>query len=219
MIPNSAVTSLCRRPLVSHSTTASFLNLSGNRRFVVFAIIHLQAPQSLSSASVKSREDHLAQIGNIGRSKAERLGTALRHDVRGVTREEQPTVTHCLEHIGAQRCDRHFRTQGRASPARRRAAQSSPRLNCGFSRHGLFLPACHAQAKHNRRGRARLSEHRRSDQNDRQCGEDTVNATSVSSEGRKFCSSILSKTINAMRWFCIKEDRPTLTIIPYITII
>ncbi|HEX8486577.1 cation:proton antiporter [Sphingomonas sp.] len=59
MIPNSPVTSVCIRPLVSHSATASRLNSSVNRRFVVLAIIHLLAPRSLSLVSVKPREDQL----------------------------------------------------------------------------------------------------------------------------------------------------------------
>src|SRR3546814_13438654 len=57
IIPSSAATSVCMRPLVSHSATASRLNSSVNRRFVVLVIIHLLAPRSLSSVSVKSRED------------------------------------------------------------------------------------------------------------------------------------------------------------------
>ena len=54
MIPNSAATSVCIRPLVSHSATASRLNSSVNQRFVILAITHLLAPQSLSSVSVKT---------------------------------------------------------------------------------------------------------------------------------------------------------------------
>lgn len=56
IIPSSAATSVCMRPLVSHSATASRLNSSVNRRFVVLVVIHLLAQRSLSS-SVKSRED------------------------------------------------------------------------------------------------------------------------------------------------------------------
>jgi len=59
IIPNSAATSLCIRPLVSHNVTASRLNASVNRRFVVIAMIHLLAPQSLSSVSVKPGEDQI----------------------------------------------------------------------------------------------------------------------------------------------------------------
>ena len=62
MIPSSPATSLATsvyyRPLVSHSATASRLNSSVNLRFVVLATIHLLAPQSLSSVSVKPGGNH-----------------------------------------------------------------------------------------------------------------------------------------------------------------
>src|SRR3546814_13589488 len=56
IIPSSAATSVCIRPLVSHSATAPRLISSVNRRFVVLVIIHLLPPRSIPSVAVQSRE-------------------------------------------------------------------------------------------------------------------------------------------------------------------
>ncbi len=60
----------------------SRLNSSVNRRFVVLAIMHLLAPQSLLSVSVKPRDDQTIQLEGTAPSEPEAIADwLLEHDV------------------------------------------------------------------------------------------------------------------------------------------